>query len=320
MIMATSLIRNIAESLPSGKVDVLATPTTAPVLDGNPHVDKVLMLERKSMRSYLRLMKRLRQERYTVMVDGRINNPPVFTSTPLLMYAGQARFRVGARGDRKPRIYNVSVPEWSKLNHYIEGSKHLAVPFGVNPDSVDWQPEIFLSTDERTRAEESWHQARSLVVTENATPQGITKRLLVNLSASEPKRRWPDGKFIATLRTARDRAPDMPIIVIGLPTEWESVQKVASAVRALPVGTPLLRDAFALVGTADLVFTPDTSISHAASAFRKPSLVLLKREHKPYAPWNTPGEIVAWNEAEIHQMPHERVAKALTKLLADFGG
>ncbi len=320
MIMATSLIRNIAASIPGGKIDVLATPTTAPVLEGNPHVGNVLMLERKSIRSYTELMKRLRRERYTVMVDGRINNPPIFTSTPLLMYAGQARFRVGAQGERKPRIYNVSVPEWDKLTHYIEGSKHLAVPFGVKPESVDWQPEIFLSTDELKRAEEWWNQARSLVASEDAPPHGIIKRLLVNLSASEPKRRWPDGKFIATLRSARDRAPNMPIIVIGLPAEWDSVQRVATAVSALPVETPSLRDAFASVGTADLVFTPDTSISHAASAFRKPSLVLLKREHRPYAPWNTPGEIVAWNEAEIHQMPHERVAKALNKLLADYGG
>jgi ADP-heptose:LPS heptosyltransferase len=236
------------------------------------------------------------------------------------MYAGQARFRVGAQGDRKPRIYNVSVPEWNKLTHYIDGSKQLAVPFGVNPDSVDWQPEIFLSTDELKRAEEWWNSASSLAVTEDAPAQGIIKRLLVNLSASEAKRRWPDGKFVATLRSARDRAPNMPIIVMGLPAEWESVQKVANAVRALPVETPSLRDAFALVGTADLVFTPDTSISHAASAFRKPSVVLLKREHRPYAPWNTPGEIIAWNEDEIHQMPHERVAKALNKLLADYGG
>lgn len=320
MIMATSLIRNIAGSLPGGKIDVLATPTTAPVLESNPHVGNVLMLERKSMRSYVQLMKRLRRERYTVMVDGRINNPPIFTSTPLLMYTGRARFRVGAQGDRKPRIYNVSVPEWDRVSHYIEGSKHLAVPFGVNPESVDWQPEIFLSAEERTRAEEWWNQARSLVATEGASPQGVMKCLLVNVSASEPKRRWPDGKFIATLRSARDRAPNMPIIVMGLPAEWESVQNVANAVRALPIETPLLRDAFALVGTADMVFTPDTSISHAASAFRKPSVVLLKREHKPYAPWNTPGEIIAWNEAEIHQMPHERVAKALNKLLADYGG
>jgi len=320
MIMATSLIRNIAAVLPGGKVDVLATPTTAPVLEGNPHVGNVLVLDRKSMHSYRELMKRLRREHYTVMVDGRINNPPIFTSTPLLMYAGRARFRVGARGDRKPRIYNVSVPEWNRVDHYIEGSKQLAVPFGVNPESVDWQPEIFLSPEEQARAEEWWKEARSLVATGDAAPRGITKRLLVNLSASETKRRWPDGKFIATLQSARDRAPNMPIVVIGLPVEWESVQNVASAVRALPVETPQLRDAFALVGAADLVLTPDTSISHAASAFRKPSLVLLKREHKPYAPWNTPGEIITWNEAEIHQMPHERVEKALGKLLTDFGG
>jgi ADP-heptose:LPS heptosyltransferase len=319
MIMATSLIRNIANALPGGKVDVLATPATAPVLEGNPYVGKVLTLNRGSVRSYRDVMKQLRQVRYTVMVDGRINNPPIFTSTPLLMYAGRARFRVGAHGNKKPRIYNVAVPEWNRVDHYIEGSKQLAVPFGVNPESVDWQPEIFLSAEERARAEELWNEARSLVTSSALATETGGKRLLVNLSASEPKRRWPDGKFIVTLQSARARFPNMPMIVMGLPSEWASVQKVANQVRALPAETPKLRDAFALVGTTDLVFTPDTSISHAASAFRKPSLVLLTREHRPYAPYNTPGEVLAWNEEEIQQLPHERVAKALGKLLADFG-
>ena len=320
MIMATSLIRNIARALPGGKVDVLATPATAPVLEGNPYVGKVFTLDRRSLRSYREIMKQLRRERHTVMVDGRINNPPIFTSTPLLMYAGGARFRVGARGEKKPRIYNVSVPEWNRVDHYIEGSKQLAVPFGVDLAGVDWQPEIFLSPEECARAEEKWKEANSLVSYGNAEGKTGAKKLLVNLSASEPKRRWPDGKFIVTLQAARGRAPHIPMIVMGLPSEWASVQKVANEVRALPVETPKLRDAFALVGTADLVFTPDTSISHAASAFRKPSLVLLKREHRPYAPYNTPGEILAWNEAEIQQLPHERVARALEKLLTDFGG
>jgi len=260
-------------------------------------------------------MKRLRRERYTVMVDGRINNPLVFTSTPLLMYAGRAPFRVGARGDKEPRIYNVRVPEWNRVDHYMEGSKHLAAPFGVDPGAVDWQPEIFLSDEERSRAEGWWKEAGELV-----GGDGGAKRLLVNLSASEPKRRWPDGKFIATLQAARTTRPTMPIVVIGLPAEWESVSKVATEVKALPVQTPSLRDAFALVGTSDMVFTPDTSISHAASAFRKPSLVLLKREHKPYAPWNTPGEIISWGEDQIQLLPHERVSEALQRLLAAFGG
>ncbi len=319
MIMATSLIRNIAMALPARKVDVLATPTTAPVLEGNPYVGRVLMLDRRSFSSYWATMKRLRRSRYTVMVDGRINNPPIFTSTPLLMFAGRAPFRVGAGGDKKPRIYNVSVPEWNRSDHYIEGSKQLAVPFGVDPAKVDWQPELFLSPTETAWAEEQWRQARALVTPAGSEREVASKRLLINLSASEPKRRWPDGKFIATLQNVRARIPAMPMIIMGLPREWDSVQKVASAVQALPVPTPNLRDAFALVQTADLVFTPDTSISHAASAFRKPSLVLLKREHKPYAPFNTPGEIVAWNEDQIHQLPHERVAKALDKLLTEFG-
>jgi ADP-heptose:LPS heptosyltransferase len=320
MIMATSVIRNIAAAIPGRKVDVLATPSTAPVLQGNPYVGEVLVLDTTSFRSYGALMRRLRRERYTVMVDGRINNSLVFTSTPLLMYAGRAPFRVGARGDNEPRIYNVRVPEWNRVDHYLEGSKHLTIPFGVDPNAVDWQPELFLSDDERGRAEDRWQEAGQLAGGEEADSGSRAKRLLVNLSASEPKRRWPDGKFIATLQAARTRWPKMPIVVIGLPAEWESVSKVATAVKALPVQTPSLRDAFAMVGTSDIVFTPDTSISHAASAFRKPSLVLLKREHKPYAPWNTPGEVIAWSEDQIQQLPHERVRQALEKLLATYGG
>ena len=320
MIMATSLIRVIASALRSGKVDVLATPTTRPVLAGNPHVGKVLNLERRSLRSYLRLMRALRQERYTVMVDGRLNNPRIFTSTPLLMLAGRAKVRIGAGGESEPRIYNVSLPEWDRSIHYIEGSNRLAVPFGIDPESVDWQPELFLSREEQSRADQYWREAAIRVSPAGEGSVGVHKRLLVNLSASEQKRRWPDGKFIATLQAARLQAPHMPIAVIGLPDEWKSVQEVASAVNALPVATPQLRDAFALVGTADVVFTPDTSISHAASAFRKPALVLLKREHKPYAPYNTPGELVLWGEDEIQKLPHERVSAALGRVLTQFGG
>lgn len=318
MIMATSLIRVIASALRKRKVDVLATPGTAPVLEGNPHIGTVLTLERRSVRSYLRLMRSLRKRRYMVMVDGRINNPPVFTSTPLLMAAGRARFRVGAGGEKEPRIYNVSLPEWDRSTHYIDGSKRLAIPFGIDPDTVDWQPELFLTREETLRADGRWTEA-AIQLPRGAPATAPGKRLLVNLSASETKRRWPDGKFIAALQTARVVAPSLPIVVIGLPSEWKSVQEVATAVDGLAVATPQLRDAIALVGTADLVFTPDTSMSHAASAFRKPSLVLLKREHKQYAPYNTPGEVLLWGEDDIKLLPHERVSAALIRLIEGFG-
>src|SRR5207248_8584462 len=123
MIMATSLIRNIAAAVPGRKVDVLATPTTAPVLEGNPYVGNVLTLQRNSFRSYGDIMRRLRRERYTVMVDGRINNPPIFTSTPLLMYGGRARFRAAPHGDHKPHIHHRRHYERKPVSHNIDVSK-----------------------------------------------------------------------------------------------------------------------------------------------------------------------------------------------------
>src|ERR1700693_6572306 len=65
MIMATSLIRNIANALPSGKVDVLGTPATAPVLEGNPYVGTIFTLNRGSLGRYRDVMKQLRQAEHT---------------------------------------------------------------------------------------------------------------------------------------------------------------------------------------------------------------------------------------------------------------
>src|SRR5437016_6870343 len=83
------------------------------------------------------------------------------------------------------------------------------------------------------------------------------------------------------------------------------------------VQTPKLRDALALVGTSDIVFTPDTSISHAASAFRKPAVVLLKREHHPYAPYNIPGENIFWDGNEIKDLSVETVGNAVERLVRE---
>jgi ADP-heptose:LPS heptosyltransferase len=65
-----------------------------------------------------------------------------------------------------------------------------------------------------------------------------------------------------------------------------------------------------------MVFTPDTSISHAASAFRKPAVVLLKREHHPYAPYRIPGENIFWDGNEITSLAVQTVTSAVERLLA----
>jgi ADP-heptose:LPS heptosyltransferase len=319
MIMATGLIRVLANASTSGKVDVVANPTTVSVLDGNPHVGKVFTLDRRSWASYLRLMRQLRTERYDVIVDGRINMPRVFTSTPMLMLAARASYRIGVGGGNNDLVYNVAVDGYDRSTPYIEGSKALSRPFGVDSASVDWQPEIFLSDAERAAAEAHWAKAAEVPAGRVSSADESHARLLVNLSASEEKRRWPDARFVEALQRVRQTSPTLSIVVIGLPSEWEQVRTVATQVSALPVPTSRLRDVFALVGTSDMVFTPDTSISHAASAFRKPAVVLLKRDHHPYAPYNIPGENVLWDGNSIKQLSVDVVADAVLRLVETYG-
>jgi hypothetical protein len=151
-----------------------------------------------------------------------------------------------------------------------------------------------------------------------ATLRGLHRNaevVLENLSASESKRRWADDKFIQVLNAVREQHPYLPIVVIGLPSEQSSVEYVAASANALAAATPGLRDALALVGTSNLVFTADTSISHAASAFNKPAVVLLKREHHPYAPWKIGVEIVFWEAETIHGLSSQIVTHAVLRLV-----
>ena len=317
MIMATGMIRALATSPRVESLDVLANPTTKPVLERNPPIRKVFTLDRKSWQSYRAVGKELAREHYDVIVDGRINNPAVFTSTPLLMLYARAPYRVGVAGGNNDLVYNVRVPAYDRSVHYVRGSQVLAEPFGVDAAATDWQPEIFLTRDEERRSNEVWKRAAAraaapgnLAVAERAEP-----RLLVNLSASEPKRRWADENFVAVLESVRAEHPRMPIVVMGLPAEWPSVERVAKALNAEPAATPKLREALALVGTSDRVFTPDTSISHAASAFGKPAVVLLKREHHPYAPWGIPAEVVFWDGERIEGLGVGPVREAVERVV-----
>jgi ADP-heptose:LPS heptosyltransferase len=296
------------------------SPASAPVLESNPHVQRVITLDRRSWSSYQRVAGALRRARYDVVVDGRLNHPAVYTSTPLLLLASGARYRIGAGaaapagrgGQGADRVYNINVGAYDRTVHYIEGSKALARPFGVDADAVDWQPELFLTGAERARAESVWQAAGG--VGGGGGGGGGANRLLANLSASEPRRRWADEHFITVLRDIHARRPDVSIVVIGLPTEWNRVSSVAAAVGARAAPTPRLREAFALVGTSSWVLTPDTSISHAASAFHRPVVVLLKRDHYPYAPWNTPSELVFWDGDTIAGLTVEPVLAAVRRL------
>jgi ADP-heptose:LPS heptosyltransferase len=93
MILATGLLRALAQADPPIVVDVLASPENATVLEGNPNVRSIILFERRRPLRIVRAFQRVRRERYDAVLDCQVFSPS--TTTLLMMLLSGARRRVG---------------------------------------------------------------------------------------------------------------------------------------------------------------------------------------------------------------------------------
>jgi ADP-heptose:LPS heptosyltransferase len=307
MIMATSLIRAIKQSHDTITVDVLASRSNAPVLLNNPRVLSVTTFDRKSGWSYIKTMLRLSRAGYDAIIDGMVLKPSM--TMLLLMLSSRARYRIGIGGRENDFIYSLPVSAPPPDEHHITHSAATAIPFGVDPDRTDWRPEIFLTPDERQRAERAWASDDGRQAT----------RVLVNISAGEPRRRWPEEYFVDVVHQLSTRDVPPRVFVMAAPEDAAAAERIARAGGARAV-VPRLRDAFGLVASADVVFTPDTSMSHAASAFDKPAIVMMIQGMSIFEPYQTRGRSLYSDGPTLASLPVDSVIRALDDVLRDTGG
>jgi ADP-heptose:LPS heptosyltransferase len=114
------------------------------------------------------------------------------------------------------------------------------------------------------------------------------------------------------MRHLRERAADVVLRVIGAPAERGRAAYVADNGGGQIVATPGIRDAFALVATADFLLTPDTSIAHAATAFKVPCVAMYVRgKAEQWALYDTMGESVEHSDNTLRTLPVDRVLRAV---------
>ncbi len=300
MIMATGLIRNIATSHPTIELDVLASPGNASVLDGNPYVRRVLRFDRRRTATFPAVLRELRAGGYDAVVDGMVLTPSV--TMMLLMLATGARWRIGIGGRRNDFAYTLPVPAAPPGVHAIEQAAQTAIPFGIDPATADWRTELFLRDAERARAEAWWG------------PRDARPRFLVNVSAVTADRQWPADRFAAVLRHVQQVAA-VRALVISAPSDNDVAARIAAEGGAEFVSEARIRDAFALVATADAVFTPDTSIAHAAAATGTPVAVMLRGGWTIHAPYQARDIRIESEGRTVGDLPVERVLPAVERLL-----
>jgi heptosyltransferase-2 len=308
MILATGILRAIVLAQPTIALDVLTSPQAASVLEGNPYVRRVLTLPRNAA-GKARLVRAIRRARYDVLIDGKITRGASFIRSPALAAISRAPYRVGVGGGNHRLVFNLCVDRFDRAStHMIDGSAALVAPFAQHVEKSDLRPEIFLTEREMGDACRAWTAS-------SGNDASHESRWLVNISAGSSIRRWPNERWVALIEHLRTRCPLATIAVMGSVNEWDSVREVALASGAAAVRTESLRAALAMVATSAHVITADTSITHAASAFKVPTVVLLQCGLTRWLPWRIPHSVAYWNGATIASLSVPTACDALDELL-----
>ena len=310
MIVSTGILRAIAEAYPATlKLDVLASRVNAPVLKNESYINEVVVFDKKRVAGYLRAFREMRRRSYDAVIDCMVDAPS--TTTLLLMLASGARYRIGVRRGND-FAYTLAVPPRETADHIIDKLGALVTAFGLQPTSLDLRPRVRLTVEELERGERAWRGE-----SEHAPKQG--PRLLVNVSAGRAHHYWPDERFVAVLQAVRQKVPNVEIVVVSSPSDRGRAAAIAAEGGARLVADEGIRDAMSIVARCDIVFTPDTSISHAASAFGKPAVVMHPSGFaKIWGPYETDGRALESLTDSVGDITADEAARSLLSRFASL--
>ena len=308
VVFTTPLPRALKRAFPDARLTYLVEREAAPVVQGNPHLDEVIVIDRtrgwRRIREDIGLARRLRAARFDAVLDlhggPRSSWLARATGAPQRIgYDIQGRSWMYTRTVHRPRELRPRhsvVNQWDLLSA-IEGWTG-AVPDPVR-DAVEMP--VDRSTDARIAS-----RLRAL---------GVERRhalVVVHVSAGNPFRRWPEPAFVQLVTRLAGHGEDRRIVLSSGPSDRAAAARIAEAARAtlgergaervLDFGEFDLAELRALVGRSALFVGGDTGPLHIAATTTTPVVgiygpTLPERS----APWRDPAVPTA--SVQINGLP-----------------
>jgi predicted lipopolysaccharide heptosyltransferase III len=325
-VLSTPSLFALKRFLPHAAVDILLEDWVAPVLDGFPHVDNVITLERKSTSSRARVARRLRANRYDV-----VYNLHGGTTATLLARTTGAKHRVGYKTYQYAGLHNHLAPSSASLwgrnkTHSVEQQLALLGWTGV---PVSDRPPSQLAVTEKAAA--------SIAARLQAAGMAGAQFAVIHPAAAFATKQWAPEKFG---NVADELAGlDLRVLVITAPNEAHLADELKRSAATPVVGfTDLsLPEITALLSRARLFVGNDSGIAHIAAAVKAPSVVIFGSSNTAHwRPWTASGAAaeVVYEEMEcqpchgyfcekfdepecIKRVPVERVMAATERVLRE---
>ena len=227
----------------------------------------------RSAAAALRTALALRRRRYDAVIDGFVLKSRVGSDRLVLLLATGAPHRVGLAGQEHDRAYTIAVPRPPDAAemHHIDLLARLAAPFDSSRKRLTGDLRF---PSRRPRGTPRTYSGRLPALARAGSVSWSTSPPAVIAPGTGRVERFIDlVRHVRSQSTCRRRPRD------SLPADQDDLQRIAREA-AVTAATPSLWESFALVASADVLVTPDTALTHAASAFGTPACVLSSAARK----------------------------------------
>jgi ADP-heptose:LPS heptosyltransferase len=291
-VLSTGALRALKQLNPAMEVHVAASQVNRAFLARQAGVDQVHVLYTKKAKVSWRGLRnlatilRLRSLRFDAVLDLVHDNRK--DSNPFLAnLAARGALRSGYEKGRRPhQAFDRVVPgDQVKSRHaalevqaIVENTFHLPEGFEFPTPAVAEEPEA--ARRMRAALDEA----------------GVSGYVLVNVSAGDPRREYPEAKWGELLRAVLAPRPKLYAVATGPAFEADRLRRVCEAAGERCLALPsTLDECSELARGAEAVLTPDTSVVHLAAAHGTPVLGLYDDRHykeRVWRPFNTASRLV----------------------------
>lgn len=280
VLLNTGYLPTLRKHFPDAQIDYLIQKPYRTLLEDNPYLDNLILMEKKKKKtiSYfserLRIIRLVRKRKYNVIVDQLRGTG----SAQITMFSGSP-YRLGWTQKRWNWVYNYKVQR-DNFRYYSRAKFDLLNPLGIEEEDHNT---YYIIKPESLHYIQIWIHKKQLEK---------EKLVVISPASPVPAKQWSPARF-AQLADLIVSGTDFKVILLWGPGEKHLSQSIASQMKNIPIIAPptTFNQAGALLKHAMMYIGNDGGINHLAVSTETPSIAI-------FGPTSNPKKWVAWHKPQ----------------------
>ncbi|HMV77141.1 MAG TPA: glycosyltransferase family 9 protein [Leptospiraceae bacterium] len=253
LILTTGFIRRVREKNPDSRISILVNKGAEDVLAGNPHLNDVIILDKKKIKSsifgFFKFASEIRARKFDTVLSPHFSH-----RSSILSFLSGAGSRIGYHEAGFSFLLNRRISRPLHGKHEVEKLFSL-----IGEENSPYRPELYLPSDRIQNIEKIFKEEI-----------GGRKYIVLAPSSVWETKRMPEDKFRRILELILEKTDYLPVLT-GAPKDRELCASIGKGFEAADLtGRTNLVELHYVISKSAGIVSNDSSPIHIASAFNIP--------------------------------------------------